>query len=78
MQQLIKVNDGAEKWVVEAFARQGRTYTGKEVVEKKGTTGKCNRIQFEMANQKNNPCSNIKNVLQVRRRCVCLCLQRGI
>lgn len=44
MQRFINVNDAAEKWVVEAFARQEQIYTGKEMVDKNGTTGKCNRI----------------------------------
>lgn len=76
VQRFIKVNDTSEKWVVEAFARQERIYTGKEMVEKKGSIGKCIRIQFEITNQKNNHCSNIKNVFQRRLLCVSVCLYK--
>lgn len=62
MQRFIKANDAVEMWVVEAFSRQEWIYASKEVVEKKGTVGKWNRIQTEITNQENNHCSNIKYV----------------
>lgn len=77
VQRFIKVNDTAEKWVVEAFARQKGIYAGKEMAEKKGTIGKCSRIQFEITIQKNNHCSNIKHVFQIRFLCVSVCIYKG-
>lgn len=68
--RFIKVNKAAEEWVVKAFAWQERTWTGKEMVKKKGAREKCERIQFEIINQKNNHCSNVKNMLQIRLFCV--------
>lgn len=72
------VNDAAEKCVVEAFARQERIHTGKEMVEKKGTIGKCNRIQFQIRNQKNNHCSNTENVFLLRLLCVSVFVKGNI
>lgn len=77
-QRFIKVNDAAEKCVVEAFARQEQIHTGKEMVEKKGTIGKHNRIQFQITNQKNNHCSNTENVFRVRLRCVSVFVKGNI
>lgn len=77
VQRFIKVNDTAEKWVFEASARQEWICAGKEMVEKKGTVGKCNRIQFEIIIQKNNHCSTIKHVFQIRFLCVSVCIYKG-
>jgi len=62
---------------MEAFARQEQIYTGKVMVEKKGTTGKRNKTQSEIRNQKNNHCDNIKNVFQIRLLCVSVCICKG-
>lgn len=74
MQKVYKGYEAAEEWVVKASARQERTWTGKEMVKKKGAIEKCKRIQSEIINQKNNHCSNVKNMLQIRLFCVSVCI----